>query len=241
MSNFFNKQGELGSSDIVQMSEHFFGYGRWDAPFWFVGPEAGMGKDGSDNLAARYESWKRLEFSPVVDCAAHHLGFGFTKWHQPDPPIQRTWGQLIRLLLTYKGLSSDKEAIRKYQRERWGSLEGETCVIELSGLASPNMQTRRDRATFLSRRIERIRKEALRYAPEFIVMYGEGQRKEWERIADSKFDSNGLCWMNKTIIAVAPHPTAPRPAAKGLVKEYWMNLGRSLRSTVNPPNQAFNS
>jgi hypothetical protein len=27
------------------MAEHLFGYGRWDAPFWFIGSEAGMGRD----------------------------------------------------------------------------------------------------------------------------------------------------------------------------------------------------
>jgi len=32
------------------MAEQLFGYGRWDAPFWFIGPEAGMGQDGTDNL-----------------------------------------------------------------------------------------------------------------------------------------------------------------------------------------------
>ena len=37
------------------MAEDFYGYGRWEAPFCFIGPEAGMGNDGKDNLAARYQ------------------------------------------------------------------------------------------------------------------------------------------------------------------------------------------
>ena len=36
-------------------AEHLFGYGGWDAPFWFIGPEAGMGQDGTDNLVAGNE------------------------------------------------------------------------------------------------------------------------------------------------------------------------------------------
>jgi hypothetical protein len=39
-------------SELAHMVEHFYGYGRWDAPFWFVGPEAGMGKDGRDRRRA---------------------------------------------------------------------------------------------------------------------------------------------------------------------------------------------
>jgi len=81
MSDVFHKQIELGTCDIVRMAQDFYGYGRWDAPYWFIGPEAGMGKDGKDNLVARYDSWKQLGCAPVVDCEKHHRGFGFTKWH----------------------------------------------------------------------------------------------------------------------------------------------------------------
>jgi len=102
----------LSQQELAHMAEHFFGYGRWDAPFWFIGPEAGMGKNGRDSLVARYESWKQLGFAPIFDCAAHHRGFGFTEWHKPHPPPQPTWRQLIRLLLFYKGEQTDIEAIR---------------------------------------------------------------------------------------------------------------------------------
>ena len=117
--------------------------------------------DDGDGLEKRYRSWESLGFEPFVDCAKHHRGFGFTKWHEPPPPTQPTWRQLIRLLLSYKGQPDDLETIREYQRNEWGSSNGETCVIELSGLASPNMQTPRDRTTLLSKRIERIRAEVL--------------------------------------------------------------------------------
>jgi hypothetical protein len=214
----------------IQMAEHFFGYGRWDAPYWFVGPEAGMAKSG-DSLELRYESWKTLEYAPVVDCAAHHRGFGFTKWHEPHPPTQATWRQLIRLLLSFKsdtnGTDIDIEAIRAYQRDKWGSSTGETCVIELSGLASPNMGELRDRTTFLSERIMRIQEGALAHSPKFIVMYGVGQREEWERIAGAKFVSKGTCRIGNTLVAIVPHPVT-----RGLGNEYWVRLGRTLRGIV---------
>ena len=34
------------------MAEHFFGYGRWDALYWFIGPEAAMDNDGIDSVPA---------------------------------------------------------------------------------------------------------------------------------------------------------------------------------------------
>jgi len=123
-------------------------------------------------------------------------------------------------------MNPDLDDIRKYQRYSWGQANGETCVIELSGLASPNMRLEQDRATFLLRRIERIRGvlddlKAANQSPEFIVMYGQGNRAEWEQIAGSSFDSTGPCMMGKTVAAIAPHPVT-----REVGNEYWVNLGR---------------
>lgn len=38
-----------------EAARKWFGYGRWDAPYWFVGMEPGGTEDASS-----YESWKRL-------------------------------------------------------------------------------------------------------------------------------------------------------------------------------------
>jgi hypothetical protein len=84
----------FGGTALAQMAEHFFGYGRWDVPYWFVGSEAGIAKSG-DGLSLRYESWKQLGCAPVVDCEKHHRGFGMTKWHRHHPPTHTTWRQLI--------------------------------------------------------------------------------------------------------------------------------------------------
>jgi hypothetical protein len=213
-------------SDLAHMAEHFYGYGRWDAPFWFIGPEPGMAKTG-DSLERRFESWKMLDSGPVIDCAAHHRGFGYTKWHQSHPPTQATWRQLIRLLLSYKGQPTDLEAVRTYQRDQWGSFTGETCVIELSGLASSSLRTPQDRKTFLSMRLAYIRTQALRNRPVFIVMYGVGHVKEWERITGAKFDANGICRIGTTVAATSPHPVT-----RGLGNEYWVTRGQSLRAVI---------
>ena len=109
-----DNQSPLSQNELDCMAKEFYGYGRWDAPFWFIGPEAGMSKDGIDNLPARHNSWKLLGCAPTVDCEKHHRGFGFTKWHQPYPPTQSTWRQLIRLLLAYKGRNPNLDDIRRH-------------------------------------------------------------------------------------------------------------------------------
>lgn len=230
MSDAFPMQSQLDNGDLAKMAEHFFGYGRWDAPFWFVGPEAGMGKGGIDSIAARFESWQLLGGGGVVDCSKHHLGFGLTKWHQSHPPTQATWRQLIRLLLAYKGMNPTLNDIRAYQRDHWGREDGETCVIELSGLPAPNMGVERDRLSFLSRRVERIWNETRLHRPKFIVMYGTGQRGEWEQIAGGNFDADGLHRVAEigTVAAITPHPVS-----RGISGEFWKEIGQRLRATVN--------
>jgi hypothetical protein len=37
--------GELAPDLLVHMAEHFHGYGKWEAPFWSIGREAGMSKN----------------------------------------------------------------------------------------------------------------------------------------------------------------------------------------------------
>lgn len=45
------------------------------------------------------------------------------------------------------------------------------------------------------------------YSPtKFVVMYGKGQRKQWETIAGTEFHSNGFCYVSKTVATVALHP-----------------------------------
>ena len=31
----------LSQQELENMAEHFFGYGRWDAPYWFISAEPG--------------------------------------------------------------------------------------------------------------------------------------------------------------------------------------------------------
>lgn len=67
-----------------EAARRWFGYGRWAAPYWFVGMEPG----GTDEHAS-YESWVGLGACALIDCRDHHedsnrrAGKTVTKWHQP--------------------------------------------------------------------------------------------------------------------------------------------------------------
>jgi len=52
----------------------WFGYGRWDAPYWSNGMEPGGGDE-----QAWYETWVRLGGDELCDSRLHHLGTGYTK------------------------------------------------------------------------------------------------------------------------------------------------------------------
>src|ERR1700683_2398212 len=105
-------------------AENWFGYGRWDAPYWFVGMEPG----GTDD-DANYDSWMELGGYELINCRRHHLhplNSMHTKWFVGErPPTQTTWRRLIQLLLAFKDRESGLEAARFYQRDHLGTSDDE--------------------------------------------------------------------------------------------------------------------
>lgn len=211
----------------------WFGYGRWDASYWFIGMEPG----GTDDHAS-YESWLQLGGSELIDCRAHHLNPqhpGWAKWHTGSrPPTQPTWRCLIQLLLSFKGESTDLDAVRTYQRDEWGSTHGETAVLELGALHAPGLDSHVDRQTFRDTRIERLRGRLTEYQPIFVACYGRKFQDQFQRIIDGKFDHDGFAWSRSTLCVMLPGPTShlrgkPTPWVK---PEWWTMKGLSMRNLL---------
>jgi len=79
-------------------SRWWFGYGRWDAPYWYVGKEPGGTGEGDA------ESWLRLGGgAELIDCAAHDTGPNGPLWHGPGAKLQPSWRPLIASLVAFKG------------------------------------------------------------------------------------------------------------------------------------------
>jgi hypothetical protein len=147
------------------------------------------------------------------------------RWHRKGN-LQPTWKKLIRLLMAFQHRRTDNESLRAYQISRWGRTNGETCVIELSGLAAHNLTISRDRDSFRQRRIELIREKIRKNRPRFVVTYNLGARKSWEKIAGCAFPYDDILATSGTILALRPQPTAPgRPSSN----KYWEELGQQLR------------
>ena len=121
--------------------------------------------------------------------------------------------------------ATDKDTLRTYQLEQWGTLNGETCVIELSGLAARSFKVpRKDRYSFREERISVIRKRIGHYKPTLVVMYGASNKEDWERIAGETFPARNFFNLGPTILALMRHP-----ASRGVTNESLRRLGEKLR------------
>ncbi len=229
----------MQSDAVVNKSDAasgWFGYGRWGAPYWFIGKEPG----GSDD-PEQYASWRRLGGAELIDCREHDLDCPSTGrapglWHGGEsPPLQRTWRPLIAMVLAYEGAASyDEAAVRKYQDEAWGRLDGNTAVVELSAVAAPSVSHSEKMRLFqIDERINTIREHLRHTAPEFVVFYGLGTDpvhnvpylRHWRRIADADLEVGEPVQVGKTIFVADRHPTA-----HGTTTQHWLDLGRRLRA-----------
>ncbi len=208
-------------------AERWFGYGRWTAPYWFVGMEQG----GDEAETRSYLAWEQLGAADLLDCRKHHLAIDdplFRRWHLGDrPPTQATWRRLIQLLFAFKGLPCTVEHVRAYQRDHWGSEGGETAVLEISAVRARNLSVNVGRLAHRDARIAALRERLASHQPAFAVFYGTGYRTEYERVAGSGFDADGFAWSGNTLCVLTKHPVA-----RGSAGAEWEAVGRVMRTRV---------
>jgi hypothetical protein len=204
--------------DLEAMARNFFGYGRWSAPYWFIGLEPG----GSGNNE-RAEAFKKLQIDNLCDCKSFHLEIGVKDWHGTNAKEQRTWRRLIMLLTSFCGV---QQISLDYQREKWGIGDGETCVIELSGLAAKGLQIKVDRKKYLEERISTIRQKLRENAPKLVVMYGLTGKKHFEEVAGCTLVHGGVVEHQDTLFILADHPVRQR---MGNTDDAWRRMGALAR------------
>jgi len=222
-------ESSLPGDSALRAARSWFGYGRWEAPCWFLGLEQG-GSEGP--LQESFAAWARLGGGELLDCRAHHLAIAdprFRRWHEAEaPPTQPTWRRLIQLLLAYQGRDTGLDAVRAYQRECWGSAEGETAVLELLGVRAQGLATKADRVSFREERIARLRGKLDAHRPMFVVCYGISAREDFGRLFDFPFDRAGYTGRGSTLGVLAPHPVS-RHAGDA---EAWTARGREIARLV---------
>ena len=221
-----------------EMALRCYGYGRWEAPYWFIGPEQGQAREEDNALDIRCEAWLHCGGGELSDCRAFHdfinqkVGRIIHPWHQERSfqRLQTTWRRLMFILMAFLERPTDNqgESLYTYQRNEWGRSGGETCVIELSGLPANSFNVTRDRELFRRQRIDVIRQRMRTYQPALVVMYGKTDEKHWEEIAEGAFPPDGIRRLRSTILAFTPHPSRPSQ-----LPEYWIGWGEQLRQTAH--------
>ena len=225
--------------DVRSMARTSYGYGAWAAPYWFLGPEQGMAPFENNDLRRRIEAWRYFGSRELDDCREFHLRIGETRWHGENAVLQSTWRKLILTLMAFFGRPTDEATRLSYQRNQWGRQPGETCVIELSGLAARSLKVERDRECFRAERIGDIRDRIRVHRPEFVIMYGKTRRywKAWNEIADGAeaineegFTFADLRRSGPTTLALTAAPTSWGPT-----NDNWIELGEKLRRLGTAP------
>jgi hypothetical protein len=224
----------------TEMMQRGFGYGSWDAPNWFIGQEEGKGPKEQPDNSLRVEAWHKLQRDGLSDCRAFHFEIRERSWHRDHPRLQPTWRPLILLLQTFLNDAVDneridKEPLRRYQRDKWGSSGGETCVIELSGTSAKGLAQPVDRETYLQERIVFIGEKLRTHRPTFVVMYGMSRSANWEQLTRLSVEKGEPIMgfslkkdepikVESTVFAMAPHPNT-----RGRTNDDWIQLGKNLR------------
>lgn len=213
-----------------EAARHWLGYGRWTAPYWFIGMEPG----GEDNHAS-YESWLGLGGGGLIDCLAHHedsnrrAGYAVTQWHGRAPNIQPTWGPQIHTMLAFSGRSTeDGGLVAAYQRDSWGRTRGETAVMHISAIHAANLDVPVDRMLFRAERLAEMGQRLREHRPKFVLFAGVTYRDEYQSIAGQALGRDDWSWVGDTLCVLAKHPASrPRPSVT-----YWRALGAWMRSVV---------
>ncbi|MGD0630482.1 MAG: hypothetical protein ABR987_14085 [Terracidiphilus sp.] len=220
---------------VASMTQEFYGFGRWDAPYWFIGPEP-----GGEGNEMRAEAFKKLGKDGLCDCKEFHEEIGEMRWHREAPEaavLQRTWRRLILLLMASLHEPSDQESLRSYQRDHWGRSAGNTCVVELSGLSARNSQESKKNKGYLDKKAEiveariktiRERMSLDKLKPRLVVMYGFSEEKNWSRIAGCDLTRGGAEKHESTIFVLAPHPNA-----RGPKDDNWKQLAEKVANKLD--------
>jgi hypothetical protein len=219
-----------------ELASSCYGYGCWNARYWFIGPEQGLSRhENGAELEVRLNAFRKTAIDGLSDSKAFHELVPGSDWHTTErPTLQPTWRYLILLLAAFKGAGEDADSRRLYQAKHWGRSDGETCLIELSGIPARSLRTEVDRESFRPARMRFIHEKMERWKPAFVVIYGKSQWQHWRafwKTNDVPFqEDDGLVKLGFTTIVFANQPTA-----FGSRNEYWQNLGRKLRAILPQP------
>jgi len=187
---------------IEAYCKQFFGYGRWDAPVWFVGlEEAGAGTQ--EELQTRLRAWDQCGRRELEDAPSFYPACGQHQWHGQNATLQHTWRRLIRVLLLARGEPVAADTLLDFQKHALGASFGQVCLTELFPLPAPNhlqwpyechedlpawMRNREQfMQTILPGRASMLREKIALHHPRAVVFYFWKPRSLAEAVAGGEF------------------------------------------------------
>ena len=245
----------LTSYLIEKYSNEKFGYGNpgvsENPTVWFLGPEE---KGAYKQLQERIEAW----FS-VANCNENFLDIEmFHKaldeiqcrtfadyYFGPNNVTQRTWKGIIEILFGFEDNPlPDLNIKKKYQRERFGRLDSDNCIIELSpyqssALSDVDFDNKENvMKAALPNRIKKVGQLIVKHRPKVVFMHTKAYWTNFEKVIA---EAEGLDTFNREKIKEAGNfryyqgyfsfyalIPAPSFAIKG-GPETWFNLGKEIK------------
>lgn len=241
----------LDESILIKFVDKFYGYGNFNSQIWFIGMEPGAPEE-IEWIKKFFDVWKNRGEPSIDNVKESHLETGirhYTKWFEGNCPIEKTWGGLIKILLTIEGNDNiAKNEIQSYQNEKLGNEKSNHCLIELLPLPSPPSKNNKwpyedievkeiaDRKSYTEKyiysRSTQIKELINAYNPEIIIFYSLTYKKFWEKIAGQEFS---LCYgtFQKKVWCVEEKNTLyliiAHPASWGKFGNYFVDVGKFIR------------
>jgi hypothetical protein len=224
----------------------FYGSGNYSGKYWFIGMEEGGGNT-LEQVTKRLNAWIDLGKTELVDIYQFHLKIDYPQYFQDPVKLQKTWMQQARIMLSSKGLPSTTDDVRAYQRDLIGRKTGDTCLLELLPLPSPNVSNwnyglwsglpfLRDRQTYrencVSWRAEHIKSRIKEYKPKAVVFMGQVYSDYWHTISGSNLDfiEQGGFWATSS--EATTYIISKHPAAYGVTNGYFETIGKLLQQIL---------
>ena len=229
----------------------FQGYGDYRAKYWLVGMEEGGG-GSHDEVERRLRKWDLGGRPELLDLRAHHIGGDLSAFMSGTEKLQPTWSQLIRIVLGSEGRPSDNEAVRAYQQFRLGRPGGETCLLELMPLPSPNaviwnyaqwssipdLKTRsRYTEQYRPSRIRTLWHKIREHRPPVVVFYSLTNLPQWKQAAGVNLVETSIEGV-KSFSGHNEHTqflviSQPAHRVKGKGNDYYIQVGREISGALS--------
>jgi hypothetical protein len=242
------------SSLLREYIDTFYGYGDYKARYWLIGMEEGGG--GSFQEITRHISkWVGQSKGEVLDLRWHHTDADPANSIPGSEKLQATWSQLIRVVLAIQGKPTDNQSVSDYQQAKLGRSGGDTCLLELMPLPSPDSKTWLYREHSLLRQLRSrddymkhyaqsralgLRGRIAEHKPAVVVFYSLSYFGWWKQIAGVEFTRipvNGV----RTLFGRNEHThfvVVPQPAAqmKGKGTGYYVQVGKAIATSLQTPS-----